>query len=63
MLMILLGIFIILLCLALSWGITIGIIALICVCFGLTFSLPIATGIWLVLVLISSFLKPTSSSK
>jgi hypothetical protein len=63
MLMILLGIFIILLCLALSWGITIGIIALICACFGLTFSLPIATGIWLVLVLLSSFLKPTSSSK
>lgn len=59
----LIGLLIILLCLALSWGVTIGIIALICTCFGLVFSLPIATGIWLVLVLISSFLKPTSSSK
>ena len=57
----LIGLLIILLCLALSWGITIGIIALICLCFGLTFSLPIATGIWLVLVLIQAFLKPTSS--
>lgn len=54
---------IILLALALSWGMTIGIIALICLCFGLTFSLLKATGIWLILVLIGSFLKPTSSSK
>lgn len=59
----LIGLLIILLALALSWGMTIGIIALICLCFGLTFSLLKATGIWLILVLIGSFLKPTSSSK
>jgi len=57
----LIGLLIILLALALSWGMTIGIIALICLCFGLTFSLLKATGIWLILVLIGSFLKPTSS--
>ena len=57
----LIGLLIILLALALSWGMTIGIIALICLCFGLTFSLLKATGIWLILVLIVSFLKPTSS--
>lgn len=56
--MILLGLLLILLGIALSWGITIGIIALICLCFHLTFNLLIATGIWLILILISSFLKP-----
>lgn len=35
-----------------SWGATCGIIWLICVCFGLDFSLLVATGIWLVLVLL-----------
>jgi hypothetical protein len=57
----LIGLLIILLCLALSWGITVGIIALICLCFGLTFSLLKATGIWLILVLIGAFLKPSST--
>lgn len=38
--------------LALSWGVTVGIIKLITVCFGWGFSLPVATGIWLVLLLI-----------
>lgn len=37
---------------ALSWLITCGIIYLITLCFGWSFSLAIATGIWLVLVLI-----------
>lgn len=35
-----------------SWGATCGILWLICMCFGLDFSLLIATGIWLVLVLL-----------
>ena len=35
-----------------SWGITVGIIYLICLCFGWHFSLLIATGIWLITVLI-----------
>lgn len=44
-----------------SWGITVGLIKLITMCFGWQFSLPIATGIWLVTLL----LKPifTSNSK
>ena len=41
----------------LSWGITVGIIYLITLCFGLEFSLLMATGIWLVLTLVGSFFK------
>lgn len=37
---------------ALSWGITIGLLYLITLYFNLTWSLPIATGIWLVIVVI-----------
>lgn len=36
---------------ALSWIITCGIIKLITMCFGWTFSWPIATGIWLMICL------------
>ena len=49
--------------LAISWGFTIGIIALICLCFGWQFNLLIATGIWLVIILlrgIISVAKPDS---
>ena len=35
-----------------SWGATCGILWLICMCFGLDFSLLIATGIWLILVIL-----------
>ena len=41
----------------LSWGVTVGIIKLITLCFGLEFSLLIATGIWLLLTLVGSFFK------
>ena len=37
---------------ALSWGVTIGIIKLIAMCFSIGFSLPVATGIWLILCLL-----------
>lgn len=40
-----------------SWLITCGIIKLITWCFGLTFSWPIATGIWLILWLLGSIFK------
>lgn len=40
--------------LAISWGLTSFIIWLICLCFGLEFKLLTATGIWLVLCLLSS---------
>ena len=44
-----------------SWLITCGIIKLITMCFGLTFSWPVATGIWLILILVSEFLGKTKS--
>lgn len=37
---------------ALSWGVTVGIIKLITLCFGWEFSLLVATGVWLALLLI-----------
>lgn len=53
---IIIGIIIFAFAMCLSWLLTIGIIKLITICFGLTFSLLTATGIWLVLLLISSFI-------
>ena len=49
-------IFIVLLILAygISWIATCGIIKLITMCFGWTFKWSIATGIWLILALLSS---------
>jgi hypothetical protein len=35
-----------------SWGLTIGLVYLICLCFSWKFSLLIATGIWLILLVI-----------
>lgn len=49
--------------LGLSWVLTCGIIWLICFCFRLTFSLLTATGIWLVLLLLSSFFRGRRESK
>lgn len=43
--------------LAISWAITVGIIKLICFCFGLSFSLLIATGIWLCIILFKLILQ------
>ena len=42
-----------------SWIITCGIIKLITICFGLTFSWAIATGIWLILCLLKSVFSVT----
>ena len=41
----------------LSFLITAGIIKLITVCFGLTFSWSVATGIWLTMILFRSIFK------
>ena len=57
----LIAILIVAIYLGLYWIITCGIIKLITVCFGLTFSWPVATGIWLCLILLNHFL--TSSKK
>ena len=47
---------------AISWAVTCGILWLIALCFGLAFSLKIATGIWLVMFLISTIFNKGSSS-
>lgn len=47
-------IIILILSFGLSWIATCGIVKLICLCFGLTFSWLIATGIWLVMILLRS---------
>ena len=54
---IIIGIFIVL---ALSWIVTCGFIKLIAICFGWTFKWSIATGIWLILLLLEATLKPES---
>jgi len=41
----------------LSWGVICGVIYLITLCFGIGFSLPIATGCWLIMLLISTLFK------
>lgn len=41
----------------LSWSLVVGIIKLITLCFGLSFSLAIATGIWLIVFLIKLLLN------
>ena len=41
-------------CYALSWIVTCGVIKLITLCFGWTFSWAIATGVWLVLCILKS---------
>lgn len=46
-------------CYAISWLITCGIIKLITICFGLTFSWAIATGIWLIRCLLGSVFSVT----
>ena len=46
-----------------SWIITCGIIKLITLCFGLNFSWGIATGIWLVILILKSIFKVNVSSK
>lgn len=49
--------------LATSWALTCGMIYLITVCFSLIFSWKIATGIWLILCLLSSFFRSSNKSK
>lgn len=43
--------------LALSWFATCGVVKLITLCFSLNFSWKIATGIWLVLLLLTGGVK------
>lgn len=48
---------------ALSWIITCGVIKLITLCFGWTFTWPVATGVWLVTCLARSVFKNTTTVK
>lgn len=57
------AIIVLFLTLAISWGATCGILYLITLCFNIAFSWPIATGTWLILFLLASFLKSNNSSK
>lgn len=43
--------------LAVSIGLTIGIVYLICLCFGWIFSLKIASGVWLISFLVGLVLS------
>lgn len=42
---------------AISWAITCGLIWIIAVCFDLAFSWSVATGIWIVLLILKSAFK------
>lgn len=46
-----------------SWLATCGVIKLITLCFGLTFSWSIATGIWLLILILQSIFKPVINNK
>lgn len=46
-----------------NWIVICGIVKLITLCFGWTFSWPIATGIWLVMILLRMVFVHSSSSK
>lgn len=48
---------------ALSWIVTCGLIKLITMCFGLTFSWTIATGIWLIWLMLKSLFSNTVTVK
>jgi hypothetical protein len=49
--------------LGLSWIATCGVIKLITLCFGWTFSWAIATGVWLVMCLARTVFKSTTTVK
>lgn len=48
---------------ALSFAVSVGIIKLITICFGWNFSLPSATGIWLIMVLLRAVFHVTVNNK
>ncbi len=48
---------------AISWGMTVGIIKLITMCFSWDFSLAAATGIWLILCLVENLLHKSGDNK
>lgn len=47
----------------LSWLITCGLVKLITMCFGWTFSWAIGTGVWLIMCLVKSVFNNTAGKK
>ena len=45
-----------------SWAVIVGIIKLITMCLSIGFSLPVATGIWLILCLLRSVFHNSGGS-
>lgn len=60
---IIMAILIVLVIAAISWAITCGVIKLITLCFGWTFSWAIATGIWLIMFLLRSVFSHNTTVK
>lgn len=54
---IIMGIIAIIIAIGLNYLLTVGIIKLITMCFGLTFSWSIATGIWFIKILLKNIFK------
>lgn len=48
---------------ALSWGLTCGVLYLAALCFDVVFYLKTATGIWLLLMLLSVFFRSSGKAK
>ena len=48
---------------ALSWIVICGIIKLITMCFGLTFSWGVATGVWLIYILLKGLFSDNTTVK
>lgn len=46
----------------LSWGIVCGLVKLVTLCFGWTFNLAYATGIWIILLIANGSIKISMSS-
>ena len=50
-------------CYALSWILTCGVIKLITMCFGWTFTWKVSTGIWLIMCLATTVFKSHTTVK
>lgn len=48
----LIAVFVLIVSIVISWAVIVGIIKLITMCLSIGFSLPVATGIWLILCLV-----------
>lgn len=59
---ILLGILLVIFIAAVSWAIVNFLVWLICLCFGLSYSLLIGTGVWLVIILIRWIFSAASNN-